>query len=84
MGDDSMEHRHTDPQYRAPATVQEYDKRLASMGHILQNLSVLNLNAGCYVWVRFDLMTLGPIIFLIEKRYLNYEDLQSPFSTFVR
>lgn len=54
------------------------------MAHILQNLSVLDLNAGCYVWVRTDLMTLGPIIFLIAKRYLTYEVLQGPFTALLR
>ncbi|KAL1255965.1 hypothetical protein QQF64_014026 [Cirrhinus molitorella] len=54
VGDDSAENRHADLRYRVLVTVQEYDKRRASMAHILQNLCELNLKAGCYVWGRFE------------------------------
>ncbi len=54
VGDDSAENRRADLRYRVPETVQEYDKRRVSMAHILQNLSELNLKAGCYVWGRFE------------------------------
>lgn len=50
MGDDSAKNRRSDLWYGVPAMVQEYDNRRASMA---QNLSEVNLKAGCYVWGRF-------------------------------